>query len=687
MKKILFLISMLLVTATARSMPFEPTPNPTAPTTKWYQIKTQDNWYLYYYNGIVCASSTSTTDDKYLWCFVGNESTGYTIYNRAYQYYMGLGNCFGTYSFGQIDHVEWDDDNCFYIYYEDSSKHYLVFYHSGPTNLGYRDGSFSAVEVETTPLVTVPYNTLAPIDFYIPHNALSNTGNEGYAKLIDQDKNTKWCVENNSGAWETIWLDFESDVWFIPKGYTLTTGKDTHRYPNRNPKEWILYGKTFEDDEWTELAHVTDGGGLEATSAIDYSFDITGATEGYHYFRFEVRQIKGNENNNYIFQLAELQLRGTYVEEPASPTSPNLPFVPTTDPSLSTTKWYQITVTGQYLFYDSSIDKVNVSSSPSDEDNYLWCFVGEKMTGYKIYNRGRQGYMRRIFNANGTGGEEDLNYVELDSADIFYIYYMDNIKWYLVYDSSGNIFGGDTNPSSCKALDPNEPPLPAIPGDVTGDGEVDIADVNAIINMMLGKATQTDAGDVTGDGEVDIADVNAVINIMLGKTTPVTPPEVDPTPQTLTAIGYNIPHNALDNEGSEGYAKLVDGDKTTKWCVENRSGSWETIWIDLKSNVAFKPTSYILTTGNDTQMCPTRNPRGWKIYGRNNENESWTELAHVTSGGGMGYDNTTDYTFEFNGITKAYQYYRFEVIKNGGSDHWNSSYYVFQLGELTLVGY
>ena len=56
-----------------------------------------------------------------------------------------------------------------------------------------------------------------------------------------------------------------------------------------------------------------------------------------------------------------------------------------------------------------------------------------------------------------------------------------------------------------------------IPGDLTGDGCVDIADVNAVINMMLGKATQTAAGDVTGDGNVDIADVNAVINIMLGK--------------------------------------------------------------------------------------------------------------------------------------------------------------------------
>ena len=56
-----------------------------------------------------------------------------------------------------------------------------------------------------------------------------------------------------------------------------------------------------------------------------------------------------------------------------------------------------------------------------------------------------------------------------------------------------------------------------MPGDLTGDGSVDIADVNAVINMMLGKTAQTVAGDVTGDNNVDIADVNAVINIMLGK--------------------------------------------------------------------------------------------------------------------------------------------------------------------------
>ena len=52
-----------------------------------------------------------------------------------------------------------------------------------------------------------------------------------------------------------------------------------------------------------------------------------------------------------------------------------------------------------------------------------------------------------------------------------------------------------------------------IVGDVNGDGEVNIADVNAVIAMILG--TPDDKGDVNGDGEVNIADVNTIIAIIL----------------------------------------------------------------------------------------------------------------------------------------------------------------------------
>jgi len=60
------------------------------------------------------------------------------------------------------------------------------------------------------------------------------------------------------------------------------------------------------------------------------------------------------------------------------------------------------------------------------------------------------------------------------------------------------------------------------PGDINGDGNVDVADVNLIINLMLGKANASDFrgnADVTGDGLVDVGDVNQIINMMLGKQT------------------------------------------------------------------------------------------------------------------------------------------------------------------------
>ena len=52
--------------------------------------------------------------------------------------------------------------------------------------------------------------------------------------------------------------------------------------------------------------------------------------------------------------------------------------------------------------------------------------------------------------------------------------------------------------------------LPA--GDVNGDGEVSIADVNCIISVIQG-APDTYEGrvDVNGDGDVTIADINAVL--------------------------------------------------------------------------------------------------------------------------------------------------------------------------------
>ena len=57
-------------------------------------------------------------------------------------------------------------------------------------------------------------------------------------------------------------------------------------------------------------------------------------------------------------------------------------------------------------------------------------------------------------------------------------------------------------------------PGPGLAGDVNGDGEVNIADINALIDLILAGKTSPTA-DVNGDNEVNIADINAVIDIIL----------------------------------------------------------------------------------------------------------------------------------------------------------------------------
>jgi len=60
----------------------------------------------------------------------------------------------------------------------------------------------------------------------------------------------------------------------------------------------------------------------------------------------------------------------------------------------------------------------------------------------------------------------------------------------------------------------------ALKGDVNRDGEVTIADLTALVNILLGKDTagyNLEAADVNSDGGRTIADVTALVNILLGK--------------------------------------------------------------------------------------------------------------------------------------------------------------------------
>lgn len=208
-------------------------------------------------------------------------------------------------------------------------------------------------------------------------------------------------------------------------------------------------------------------------------------------------------------------------------------------------------------------------------------------------------------------------------------------------------------------------------------------------------------GNPTQFGRIDIdfiveLEAQAVFNERrirtISKTATITiPARVHTSPYgeiTLSPIEAYTPNNVIDLYGDEGFEKMFDLNWQTKWCVENRSGSWQPIWVDFKSNVPFIPISYMLTTGDDTDTFKNRNPKAWKIYGKAKKNDEWTTLVEVTDGAaaGLGTEYNQDYFFEIYGPIKMFQYFRFEVDEVCGADGWNPNYYVFQLAEFAIGG-
>lgn len=195
----------------------------------------------------------------------------------------------------------------------------------------------------------------------------------------------------------------------------------------------------------------------------------------------------------------------------------SLPFVPTSDPSASSTKWYQLKTGNKYVYaHPSNGIDIDVTSTAGTSNNYLWCFVTVSSNRIALYNKAN-GYLYMGMFFSPTPGNY-LNCIEEGNGNNFYIYflYSNNTKFYVNYDETDG-FSYNSAKLTSYTVEEYIAPIIIVPGDVTGDGQVDIADVNTLINMMLGKQSETDAADITSDGRVDIADVNAVINLMLGK--------------------------------------------------------------------------------------------------------------------------------------------------------------------------
>ncbi len=190
-----------------------------------------------------------------------------------------------------------------------------------------------------------------------------------------------------------------------------------------------------------------------------------------------------------------------------------------------------------------------------------------------------------------------------------------------------------------------EPPLPdpfsLQVGDVNGDGEINIADVNAVISIILGGFANYDKrhrSDTNRDGEINIADVNAIINVLLGGELP------EPIKQGYDYVWDDdaIPEIHLSVSLSEWNRLLALYDAnyfTTQYVAANISfiKDGETTAID---NVGLR------LKGNTSR----RRPEGWN--GRMHEQDN-TDWHHVHFGVNLRkYDDDDDHTIQ--GVRKLH---------------------------------
>ena len=160
------------------------------------------------------------------------------------------------------------------------------------------------------------------------------------------------------------------------------------------------------------------------------------------------------------------------------------------DPTVAPNNWSTV----NYYTWDSSNTQFN-GNWPGQPATDTQVVNGVKFYYKKYMITDKDYYMNFVFNQGPSNVQtEDVTYVNKTS-----------------------FFEVTTQTNKYKVNDVTDQYLPYlnnVKGDVNGDGEVSISDVNALIDMIL--TGEVDAvGDVNEDGEVSISDVNTLIDMIL----------------------------------------------------------------------------------------------------------------------------------------------------------------------------
>ncbi|MBQ7149276.1 MAG: InlB B-repeat-containing protein [Pseudobutyrivibrio sp.] len=144
------------------------------------------------------------------------------------------------------------------------------------------------------------------------------------------------------------------------------------------------------------------------------------------------------------------------------------------------------------------------------------------------------------------------------------------------------------------------------------------------------------------------------------------------------------PLSGTNGNNNENYTTLVDGNTSTKWCLNFNASNPP--YVIIKAANLMTMTGYSLTTANDNASYNGRNWKSWVIYGANFASDSeatkdsvkWNEVVSVSNDTTLSDVNFTKFDYQVTSAT-PYQYYKIEVTGSKGAG-------VIQMSEFSLRG-
>lgn len=318
-------------------------------------------------------------------------------------------------------------------------------------------------------------------------------------------------------------------------------------FQNNTTSNYWLNMPAFEAREFVRDLRFCNSSLSETYQTLWESFMQDGLTElleyaqdyyDYAHTSFEHNNERWGDNTNYEAQATTaanwLEQRANQIyEDILNDVRPEPVVAPATD-FFDNNKLYTLTCRRGELVLNAdatALDAGQIRTDATDEEkqfailningkNYLYSPFNKK---FLTANNTFVGYLESpcYFTTDHPDGEYKHMFLTSTHYDLLYV--NNNTQSIVINSWTTPDQGNRWIITPVDDFDPTEALIIAgqlLKGDVNGDGYVTIADVTALVNIILGKGNtefnQTIA-DVNRDGSLTIADVTALVNIILGK--------------------------------------------------------------------------------------------------------------------------------------------------------------------------